>query len=183
VAVLATTFLLTVLIDLTVAVQVGVVLAAILFIKRIISVSAILDNKIATYEPLPEAFNDPDGIEHKAIKEGVEVYEINGPFFFGIADRLKFVLDAIGVAPRVFVLRMRHVPFIDATGMYALKEFHEKCVAKGTLLVFSGVQPPLFKDLKRFGFVGCVGEENIFDHIDQALLYANQQAGSGEILV
>lgn len=173
VAVLATTFLLTVLIDLTVAVQVGVVLAAILFIKRIISVSAILDNKITTYEPLPEAFNDPDGIEHKAIKEGVEVYEINGPFFFGIADRLKFVLDAIGVTPRVFVLRMRHVPFIDATGMYALKEFQEKCVAKGTVLVLSGVQPPLLKDLKRFGFVGRVGEENIFDHIDQALIHAN----------
>ncbi|NLC27587.1 MAG: sodium-independent anion transporter, partial [Campylobacteraceae bacterium] len=124
--------------------------------------------------------DDPDGISDRSVAKGVEIYEVNGPFFFGVADRLKYILDVIGVLPKVFVLRMRHVPFVDATGMYALKEFYEKCHSKGTLLVLSGVQPALMKDLKRFGFVAMVGEENVFSHIDEALWYANSLAKSME---
>lgn len=173
VAVLATTFLLTVLIDLTVAVQVGVVLAAILFIKRIMRASGIVNITEEEYG-LPE--DDPDGITYRSVYEGVEVYEVNGPFFFGVADKLKYILDVIGVLPKVFVLRMRHVPFVDATGMYALKEFYEKCHSTGTTLVLSGVQPALMKDLRKFGFVSMVGEENVFSHIDEALCRANDLA-------
>jgi len=172
VAVLATTFLLTVLIDLTVAVQVGVVLAAILFIKRIMKVSEIINITESAYA-LPG--DDPDGIDEKVVATGVEVYEVNGPFFFGVADKLKYILDSIGVLPKVFVLRMRHVPFVDATGMYALKEFYEKCQS-GTILVLSGVGPKLMKDLERFGFVKLVGKENVFSHIDTALWRANRLA-------
>jgi SulP family sulfate permease len=177
VAVLATTFLLTVLIDLTVAVQVGVVLAAILFIKRIMNAS-----EIANITDSMGALNDEDSdkIGEKIIEDGVEVYEINGPFFFGVADRLKFILDAIGVTPKVFVLRMRNVPFMDATGMYALKVFEQKCRDKGTALVLSGVSPSLMNDLERFGFFKRVGKESIFDHIDVALAYANKLAISKE---
>ena len=170
VAVLATTFLLTVLIDLTVAVQVGVVLAAILFIKRIMNASGIAN---ITQSVSEQDGDDPDGIGEKIVADGVEVYEINGPFFFGVADRLKFVLDAIGITPKVFVLRMRNVPFMDATGMYALKEFEQKCRSKGTVLVLSGVSPSLLRDLERFGFFKRVDKEHIFDHIDTALEYAN----------
>ncbi|MCK9545222.1 MAG: sulfate permease [Sulfurospirillaceae bacterium] len=173
VAVLATTFLLTVLIDLTVAVQVGVVLAAILFIKRIMKVSEIINITESAYA-LPG--DDPDGIDEKVVATGVEVYEVNGPFFFGVADKLKYILDSIGVLPKVFVLRMRHVPFVDATGMYALKEFYEKCRQSGTILVLSGVGPKLMKDLERFGFVKLVGKENVFSHIDTALWRANRLA-------
>jgi len=170
VAVLACTFLLTVLIDLTVAVQVGVVLAAILFIKRIINASAIANITQSMIEPNSD---DPDGISQKKVLPGVEVYEISGPFFFGVADRLKFILDAIGFIPKVFILRMRNVPFMDATGMYALKEFEQKCRAKGTVLLLSGVSPTLMRDLERFGFFKRVKKENIYDNIDAALLYAN----------
>ena len=177
VAVLATTFLLTVLIDLTVAVQVGVVLAAILFIKRIMNVSGIANITDSVSEIDSQ---DPDGIGKKIVADGVEVYEINGPFFFGVADKLKFVLDAIGITPKVFVLRMRNVPFMDATGMYALKEFEQACRDKGTVLVLSGVSPSLMNDLERFGFFKRVGKESIFDHIDAALAYANKLAISKE---
>jgi SulP family sulfate permease len=170
VAVLACTFLLTVLIDLTVAVQVGVVLAAILFIKRIINASAIANITQSMIEPNSD---DPDGISQKKVLPGVEVYEISGPFFFGVADRLKFILDAIGFIPKVFILRMRNVPFMDATGMYALKEFEQKCRAKGTVLLLSGVSPTLMRDLERFGFFKRVKKEHIYDNIDAALLYAN----------
>lgn len=170
VAVLVTTFLLTVLVDLTVAVQVGVVLAAILFIKRIMNASGIANITQSMGDLDSE---DPDGIGDKTVAKGVEVYEINGPFFFGVADRLKFVLDAIGITPQIFILRMRNVPFMDATGMYALKEFEQKCRDEGTILLLSGVTPVLMNDLERFGFVKRVGKEHIFDHIDTALVYAN----------
>ncbi len=171
IAVLLTTFLLTVIIDLTVAVQVGIILAAILFIKRVVSVSEIRDNKLRNLESDDDtepAF-DPDNIQYKEIPEGIEVYEIDGPFFFGIADKLKFVLDSIASPPKVFILRMRKVPFIDATGMYALQEFYNKCKTKNTTLILSGVNPPLLKDLHRFGFMKKIGKEMVFNHIDKAL--------------
>jgi len=171
VAVLFTTFFLTVIIDLTVAVQVGIILAAVLFIKRIISVTDIKDNKRDVFEldsTLEEVY-DPDNIKNKRVPDGIEVYEIDGPFFFGVADRLKYVLDSISLPPRIFILRMRKVPFIDATGMYALKEFYIKCAQNGTILLLSGVRESLHNDLDKFGFCDIVGRDRIFSHIDEAL--------------
>jgi len=156
---------------------VGVVLAAILFIKRIMNASGIANITDSVNEIDSQ---DPDGIGEKIVANGVEVYEINGPFFFGVADRLKYILDAIGFTPQVFVLRMRNVPFMDATGMYALKEFEQKCKDKGTMLLLSGVSPSLMADLERFGFMKRVRKEHMFEHIDAALAYANKLVISKE---
>lgn len=174
VAVLLSTFLLTVLVDLTVAVQVGVVLAAILFIKRISEVTEIKERRLDeewSGDGL-EGMDDPDATSKKVVPLGVEIYEINGPFFFGVADRLKGVLDVIEETPKVFILRMRRVPVIDATGMHALWEFQESCEKRGTILLLSGVSDRLYEALNRFGFIEALGEERVFDHIDKALAYA-----------
>ena len=170
--VLLTTFVLTVLVDLTVAVQVGVVLASLLFIKRIIEVTQIQNSKIklgALAQQSEEDLDDPDMLTKKSVPEGTEVYEIDGPFFFGVADSLKRVLETLGYTPKVFILRMRKVPVIDATGLHALEEFYLRCKKQNTRFILSGVNPNLEKLLKDSGFYAMIGEENIFDHIDKAL--------------
>ncbi|WP_034763441.1 SulP family inorganic anion transporter [Chrysiogenes arsenatis] len=174
VLVLVTTFALTVLIDLTVAVQVGVLLASLLFIKRISEVSHISRLELQSYDNEQENDADPDDIRHKSIPDGVEVYEINGPFFFGVADRLGRTLDILQKPTPVFIVRMRHVPVIDATGMHALEEFYERCRRQGTQVVLSGVRPQLKKKLERFGFIAQIGNENVLDHIDRALERAHE---------
>ncbi len=176
-AVLLITFLLTVLVDLTVAVQVGVVLASMLFIKRIVDVTQVSNSRIKLSEldfQGEEWLDDPDRITKKIIPEGTEVYEIDGPFFFGVADRLKGVMDVLGYNPDVFILRMRKVPVIDASGMHALEEFYLSCRAKGTRFILSGVNPHVAGSLKKFGFYKLIGEENVFDHIDKALAAAKE---------
>ena len=176
--VLLTTFLLTVLVDLTVAVQVGVVLASLLFIKRIVDVTQVSNSRMKLSEldaASEERLDDPDMITKKHIPEGTEVYEIDGPFFFGVADRLKLVLESIGYTPKVFILRMRKVPVIDATGMHALEEFYLRCRQQGTRFILSGVNPELERALKKFGFYALIGEENVYDHIDKALAAAGMQ--------
>lgn len=168
--VLLTTFLLTVLVDLTIAVQVGVVMAALLFIKRIIEVTQIQESKLnLRVTDKEEEENDPDGVYQKKIPEGTEVYEIDGPFFFGVADSLKRVLETLGYTPKVFILRMRKVPVIDATGLHALEEFFLRCQKQNTRFILSGVNSNVEQILKDSGFYAQIGEENLFDHIDKAL--------------
>jgi SulP family sulfate permease len=177
VLVLITVFLLTVLIDLTVAVEVGMVMAAFLFMKRMSEVSnAICSSAIVldqdpsdTKEP-----HDPDAISSKVIPHGAEVYEINGPFFFGVADKLGSTLSQIGRAPRVFILRMRNVPVIDATGLHALEEFYKKCRHKGITLLLSGIQGQTEQAIKKSGLESTIGQQNILPHIDPALKRAQE---------
>jgi SulP family sulfate permease len=183
VLVLMTTFLLTVLIDLTTAVEAGIVLAALLFMRRMTEVTSI--NPLSweqeaehAVSAAPEA-GDPDALEKRTVPPGVEVFEINGPFFFGVADRLKGVLDLFEKPPRVFILRMRHVPAVDATGLYALDVFASRCRKKGTVLVLSGVQPGPLQAMQKIGFDKAVGPENICDHIDGALLRAAEIVAGG----
>ncbi len=102
--------------------------------------------------------------------KGVEVYEINGPFFFGVADMLINTLEHIGKTPKVFILRMRNVPAIDATGEHALENFYNTCKKAGTQLVLSGVNPAPYATLKKMHFIEMIGEENITNHIDKALI-------------
>jgi len=176
--VLATTFLLTVLVDLTVAVQVGIVLASLLFIKRIIEVTQIQDSRLKLGGfglEAEENLDDPDMITKKSVPEAVEVYEIDGPFFFGVADSLKRVLETLGYTPKIFILRMRKVPVIDATGLHALEEFYARCRKQNTRFMLSGVNPNLEKLLKKSGFYAMIGEENVFDHIDKALKAAEEE--------
>ena len=175
VAVLLTTFGLTVFADLTVAVGVGMVLAAMLFMKRMAAVSNISaitrelnDGNGSAAEELGE-LKDPNAVARRELPPGVEVYEIDGPFFFGVADRLKDTLRTLERPPRVFVLRMRRVPAIDATGMHALEEFHEKCRRQGTVLLLSGVHAQPLVAFHRARFDERLGPDTMFANLDNAL--------------
>lgn len=170
VVVLLTTFILTIVIDLTAAVQVGVVLAALLFMKRMSDVTSMGKINFDVSEKTAKNIADPDATSNKEIPEGVEVYEINGPFFFGVADMLINTLEHIGKTPKVFILRMRNVPAIDATGEHALENFYNTCKKAGTQLVLSGVNPAPYETLKKMHFIEMIGEENITNHIDKALI-------------
>ncbi|WP_242348660.1 SulP family inorganic anion transporter [Mucispirillum schaedleri] len=170
VVVLLTTFILTIVIDLTAAVQVGVVLAALLFMKRMSDVTSMGKINFDVSEKTANNIADPDATSNKEIPEGVEVYEINGPFFFGVADMLINTLEHIGKTPKVFILRMRNVPAIDATGEHALENFYNTCKKAGTQLVLSGVNPVPYETLKKMHFIEMIGEENITNHIDKALI-------------
>lgn len=177
--VLLTTFGLTVFTDLTIAVGVGMVLAAMLFMKRMADVSGIRD--IAGTDEPPDTdlaeMKDPNAITRRDVPPNVEVYEINGPFFFGVADRLKDILRGLERPPKVFILRMRRVPAIDATGLHALKEFHHKCQVQGTQLLLAGVHAQPLMAFIQVGFDRVVGMENMFENIDNALNKARAITG------
>ena len=168
--VLVTTFILTVVFDLVVAIEVGILLAAILFMKRMSDVTSMGKINFDASEKTAQDIADPDATSNKEIPEGVEVYEINGPFFFGVADMLINTLEHIGKTPKVFILRMRNVPAIDATGEHALENFYNTCKKAGTQLVLSGVNPAPYATLKKMHFIEMIGEENITNHIDKALI-------------
>jgi len=177
--VLLMTFFLTVLIDLNTGVQTGIMLAGLLFIKRMIDVTGIVDTKNTIGMPLdeddePMEMDDANAISKKIVPKDVEVYEIDGPFFFGVADRLKNVLGEVSNPPKVFILRMRHVPMIDATGLHALEEFFDLCQSNGTILVLSGVNEHIKLKIRRLGFEKKIGLENITDNIDMALSRAHR---------
>jgi sulfate permease, SulP family len=175
-AVLLTTFGLTVLTDLTKGVGVGMILAALLFMKRMTEVT----NVGAVRNELDEAGDefadqsDPYSLAIRDIPPGVEVYEINGPFFFGVADRLKDTLKTLERPPRVFIFRMRRVPAIDATGMHALDELHHKCRKQGTQLLLSGVHAQPMVAMTQYGLVEKIGVENMLGNIDEALTRARE---------
>jgi SulP family sulfate permease len=168
-AVLLTTFGVTVIFDLTVAVEVGLVLAAFLFIKRMADVT----NVVMVTRELTDARSgnesDPNAISSRRVPPGVEVYEVNGPFFFGAADKVKDVLRNVAGKPRVFILRMRNVPAMDATGIHALLDIRRKCQREGSTLVLAEIHAqPLFA-LDGSGHYEEFGRENVTAHIDDAL--------------
>jgi SulP family sulfate permease len=178
--VLLTTFGLTVLTDLTKGVGVGMVLATLLFMKRmteVTNVGALQDEMEEVGDDFPER-SDPNAIAVRNVPPGVEVYEINGPFFFGVADRLKDTLRSLERPPKVFVLRMRRVPAMDATGMHALDEFRDKCRKQGTRLLLSGVHAQPMFAMAKYGLLDRVGEENMFGDIDDALDRARELVGA-----
>jgi len=179
VAVLLTTFLLTVFADLTIAVGVGMVLASMLFMKRMAEVSNI-SAITGEFDDIPDDLatgKDPNAIARRDVPLGVEVYEINGPFFFGVADRLQDTLRGLERPPKAFILRMRRVPAMDATGLHALEEFHKKCHAQGTTLLLAGVHAQPLMLLIQTGFDKVVGMENLFENIDNALNRARAIVG------
>ncbi len=173
VAVLLTTFLLTVLVDLTVAVEVGMILAVFLFMKRMGDLSEVVSLTTLEKEYSKESERyEMEMIEKKHLPSGIEIYEITGPFFFGVADSLKTVLSNLESPPKIFILRMRKVPVIDASGMYALRDFYHKCARDNAELLLTGVSDRLFKKLKKFGVIDLIGKDRIFPDIDSALHYA-----------
>ncbi len=176
VSILLTAFLLTVFVDITIAIAFGMILASFLFMKQMSQFSKTIPIthlfQEATTE-FPEK-SDPDAIYKKKIPPGVEIYEIQGPFFFGAADVLKDTLVNMEKPPKVFILRLRQIPMIDASGMNALKEFYHKCRHAKTTLLLSGVHGQTEKDLKKFGLTRLIGDNHIFPHIDAALKKAEQ---------
>ena len=166
VLVLLVTFGLTVLIDLSVAVQVGIIMAMLLFMRRVA--------QTATVGPVLDFMDADIGLRVSepgmAIPHGVEIYEIDGPFFFGTADLFQDVLARIESPPRAFILRMRRVPAIDATAMNALETFRKRFEKMGTHLVLSGVGEQPRKALDSIGFTDRIGKDNICATIDDALV-------------
>ena len=175
VLVLLTTFGLTVLFDLTIAVGTGILLSSILFMRRMAQVTTVtwMNEEIEEgQEPTGPDPKDPGLVSDRKVPPGVEVYEINGPFFFGVANNLRDALDQIETPPKVLILRMRYVPHIDATGLNALREFHHRCTRHGTTLVLGGVHAHPLVEMVKAGMDQQIGLENIHENLDDALVRA-----------
>ena len=173
VTVLLLTFFLTIIFDLTVAIEFGLVCACLLFMRRMAEttdVHAVL-NEIDLNE---DADMERGNLQHLTIPEGVEVYEINGPYFFGAGNRFEDIMARYGNRPRVRIIRMRKVPFIDSTGMHNLENMCQMSQKEGITVVLSGVNAKVESVLKRNHFSELLGEENICNHIDLALARANE---------
>jgi SulP family sulfate permease len=177
VAVLLTTFFLTVLVDLTVAIEVGIVLAALLFMRRMAEVTNVsvitreLDDEGDLYA------TDPNAVRRRTIPDGVEVYEINGPFFFGAAEQFKDTLGRIARKPKVLIIRMRNVPAIDSTGIRALADVVRRTRKDGTLVFLSDVHAQPLVALGRSDLLDEIGDDNIFGNLDDALNRARAELG------
>lgn len=171
VAVLVVTFLLTVIFDLTVAIEFGLVLACLLLLRRIASTShvSLLHGEVAVHDDSDIQVNSDD--EHLVIPEGVQIYEIDGPFFFGIANRFEELASQLSSfeTPVARIIRMRKVPFVDATGLHNLEVFVEKSHEDGIQVILSGVRPEVLRVIKHTSLFNVIGEQNIYDHINGAL--------------
>ena len=170
--VLLVTFFLTVIFDLTIAIEVGILIACLLFMRRM---SEVTNVSVETEEIDLSADSDlPNNTEHLAIPDRVEVYEINGPYFFGIANRFEEVMNDMGSIPSVRIIRMRKVPFIDSTGVNNLRNLCERTGKRGVTVILSGVTDKVYETLKKFGVDQEIGNDNIFPHIIPALERANE---------
>ena len=175
VAVLLITFFLTVIVDLTVAIEVGVLLAIVLFVRRVMQTSTVYafdGHRLAASEN--EEIASSEDIEYLDIPEGVDVYEINGPFFFGLASRIEELSSVKGRDTKVRIIRMRKVPFIDSTGVNNLRNLYERTHKRGVTVILSGVTENVHQSLKKFGVDAEIGAENIFPHIIPALERASE---------
>ncbi|MDY4789181.1 MAG: SulP family inorganic anion transporter [Bacteroidales bacterium] len=171
VIVLLVTFFLTVIFDLTIAIEIGLLIAAISFIKRVMETSQIrvIETEIGRTEN-PE---DED-IEYSKLGKDLEVYEIDGPFFFGIANTFDEISYEIKQKPKVRIIRMRKVPFIDSTGIKNLGNLCNRSKKEKIQVILSGVSPEVYATLEKSGFVDKLGREFIFDHITKAMDKANE---------
>lgn len=175
VAVLLITFFLTVIVDLTVAIEVGVVLAIVMFVRRVMQTSDIKvleDPQVAGTES--DEIVNPEDTEFLDIPEGVQVYEVNGPFFFGLASKFEEFDKRYTKDTKVRIVRMRKVPFIDATGINNLHNLVERTHSRGMQIILSGVNPQVQESIRKFGLDKEIGEEYIQPHITPALAKARE---------
>ncbi|MDZ4864379.1 MAG: sulfate permease [Gemmatimonadota bacterium] len=175
VAVLLVTFLLTVLVDLAVAVQVGMVLAAFLFMKRMSEVTNV-SLISGTFADADES-TDHNAVAMRQVPAGVDVYEIDGPFFFGAAESFKSAVSSVAKKPRVLVIRLRRVPSIDSTGLAALRDVVARSRREGSLVILSEVHSQPMVALTNSGFYEEVGEANVTGNLDDALDRARTYLG------
>ncbi len=172
IAILLTTFFLTVLVDLTVAIEIGMVLAAFLFMRNMIKSSEV---SIIPREMVDENGADSDDVNDYAIPKDVEVFEITGPLFFGAAYKFKDAIKYIQTHPKVLIIRMRHVPIIDATGLRVLKEVHKEMKQHGTKLMLAEVNSPqVLKELKESRLLFAVGKANVTPTFAEVLKRSNE---------
>jgi SulP family sulfate permease len=170
VVVLLVTFGLTVLVDLSVAIQTGMVLAAFLFMRRMALISDAGPMRRALREE--EETDDPDATARLDVPPGVEVFEVYGALFFGAASKFKDAVRRVERPPRVLIVRMRHVLAIDATGLRALEDLLDKTRRDGTVLVLSGVHAQPLTALERAGLLERIGADNVHTNIRAALARA-----------
>lgn len=175
ISVLVVTFLLTVIFDLTIAIEIGLLLAIVLFLRRVME-----NTSVRVYGKQLDAAEGEDLSTHEVLNlaKGVGVYEIDGPFFFGIATKFDEVMRAsrMDETPKVRIIRMRKVPFIDATGIHNLEILINGAKEEGIITVLSGVNPSVSEALHKAGIDRLIGTENICSHISIAVERANQLA-------
>ena len=173
VTVLLITFFLTVIFDLTVAIEVGLVIACVLFMKRVMETTQI---SVITDEIDPNKESDLEvHEEHLIVPEGVEVYEINGPYFFGIATKFEEIMARLGDRPKIRIIRMRKVPFIDSTGIHNLTPLCKMSQKENIHIILSGVNDQVHAVLEKSGFYELLGKENICSNINEALEVAAKE--------
>ncbi len=180
VTVLLITFFLTVIFDLTVAIEVGLVIACVLFMKRVMETTEI---SVITDEIDPNKESDLEvHEEHLIIPQGVEVYEINGPYFFGIATKFEEIMARLGDRPQIRIIRMRKVPFIDSTGIHNLTTLCKMSQKENINIILSGVNEKVHAVLEKSGFYELLGKENICSNINEALEVARREIEQTNIL-
>lgn len=180
--VLLITFFLTVLVDLTVAIEVGLLMAIILFVKRVSETSSITvleSDYLAATENEEKAVLE--SVEQLNVPKGVEIFEIDGPFFFGLASKLD-ELDRQTKEDilRVRIIRMRKVPFIDSTGINNLRSLYLRSKKSGIQVILSGVQDDVLDTIEKFGLLHEIGQEYVFSHIIPALAKATEMVSVAE---
>ena len=173
ITVLLLTFFLTIIFDLTIAIEAGLVCACLLFMRRMSETSdvSVIYNEIDISE---DADMQAGNLENLTIPKGVEVYEINGPYFFGAGNRAEEMMQRFGNDPKVRIIRMRKVPFIDSTGLHNLENLCLMSKKENVQIVLSGVNPKVEAVLVKNGFIELLGRENICNHIDIALARASE---------
>lgn len=176
ISVLIVTFLLTVVFDLTIAIEIGLLLAVVLFLRRVME-----NTDIRVYGSKLDAAENTDLSTHEELNlaPGVQVYEIDGPFFFGVATKFDEMMRVtVGEEkPAVRIIRMRKVPFIDSTGLHNLETLIRSSQTLGIHVVLSGVRPEVHEVLRKSHIVNLLGEDHICNHISTAVLRANEIAG------
>lgn len=174
ITVLSVTFLLTVVFDLTIAIEIGMLLAIILFLRRVME-----NTQIKVYSEQLDVAEGTEATTHEVlnVEQGVEIYEIDGPFFFGVATKFdELMRTSMANKPIVRILRMRKVPFIDATGVHNLETVIRSSQSEGIHVVLSGVNPNVHNVLEHANVESLVGADHICDHITKAVAMANKIA-------
>jgi len=172
VAVLLTTFFLTVFFDLILAIEIGMILSSFIFMKRMSEATTVASagNTAAAKSESEQTFEE----ELAHIPPKTMLYEINGPLFFGASQKFQEILSDLNQAPKVLIIRMRHVPFIDATGINTLRQFHQRLVSRGTTIVISGANRVVKAELLKAGMYQILNKRNILNNIDEAVERAEE---------
>jgi SulP family sulfate permease len=171
--VLLTTFFLTVFFDLILAIEIGMILSSFIFMKRMSEATSI-QNALSIFNAEEDQGDTLFEEELIELPKDVLLYEINGPLFFGASQKFQEVLTDLNQQPKILILRMRHVPFIDATGINRLKEICRQLQARGTTILISGANTEVKEEFLKGNLYTALGGENIHNNIAEAILRAEQ---------